>query len=87
MTEKQPAQSAMALIEEVRASASWTKDLPGRVLGLPPSVRAHLDMVEDLLGRVGAALLEHFQGDDEVLPHKISVDAHAARQPGGAEPG
>jgi hypothetical protein len=59
MAEINPEEPAVSLLQEVRANASWTKDIPSKFPDLPPAVRAHLEMVEVLLLRVEAALVEH----------------------------
>lgn len=73
MADEQTANSPSTLLQEVRASADWTRDVTGKFPDLPQAVRAHLEMVDDLLGRVGAALGELPQPNGATLPAEVRL--------------
>lgn len=56
MAEQLNSRNLLTLINELRAAASWTGDIPEKFSSLPTAVKAHLEVVEELLTKAEEAL-------------------------------
>jgi hypothetical protein len=54
-------------LQEIRSSVKRTKNIPAKFPELPLAVRAHLEMVANLLSRADAALVELVQDREDAL--------------------
>lgn len=56
MAEQLNSCNLLTLINELRAAASWTGDIPEKFSSLPTAVKAHLEVVEEMLTKAAEAL-------------------------------